>query len=126
MKTKPVQELMLQAWWSDAMIYSDQFFDMTVSISMNTNADDVAARFNELQMIRSSFEQADFPPFVASARQCLLKGMAEVLLSFQEFFSGNADIARVYMSSAQTALQELENEVYRLGLPKHPTNERLH
>ncbi len=117
---------MLQAWWCDTLVYSDHFFDTTVAISMNSQADDRAARFNELQMIRASFEQSDYPTFAASARQYLLNSMGEVLLSFQEFFSGNAEIARVYMSSAQQALHELENEVYRLGLPRHPVNERLH
>lgn len=117
---------MLQAWWCDTLVYSDHFFDTTVAISMNNQSDDRAARFNELQMIRTSFQQADYPTFAASARQYLLNSMGEVLLSFQEFFSGNAEIARVYMSSAQQALHELENEVYRLGLPRHPVNERLH
>ncbi|GEM_PF-2242116 len=126
MKTRTAQELMLQAWWCDTLVYSDHFFDTTVAISMNSQADDRAARFNELQMIRASFEQSDYPTFAASARQYLLNSMGEVLLSFQEFFSGNAEIARVYMSSAQQALHELENEVYRLGLPRHPVNERLH
>lgn len=108
------------------MIYSDQFFDTTVAISMNTEANDVATRFNELQMIRTSFEQADYPVFVASARHLMLSSMAQVLLSFQEFFAGNDEIARVYMSSAQNVLSDLQNEVYKLGLPRYPISEHLH
>jgi hypothetical protein len=117
---------MLQAWWNDTMVYSDQFFDMTIAISTNTDADDIATRFNELQMIRTSFEQADYPVFVASARHLMLNSMAQVMWSFQEFFAGNDEIARTYMSNAQMALQDLQNEVYKLGLPRYPVSERLH
>jgi hypothetical protein len=119
MKTQTLHEIVLQAWWEDAMVYSNYFFDMTATLGTK-GQDELAALFAELQMIRTSFEQAEYPNFVMSARQHLLNSMAEVVLSFQAFFEGNTDYARLYMQTAQAELLELQSEVYRLGLPRFP------
>jgi len=115
MKTITSQELMLQAWWDEALIYSDHFFDTTATLS-DTEGDDMVSLFDELQMIRRSFEGAEYPVFVSTARQYLLNSMAEVTLSFRAFFAGDAGAARVYMHTAQEELRNLQDEVDRLGL----------
>ncbi len=117
MKTQAVHQLIMHAWWDETLIYSDKFFDTTATISEIEHYE-VIPLMGELQMIRESFEQAEFPPFVTYARQHLLNSMAEVMLSFQAFFSGDTDIARIYMQTAQSELLHLQNEVDRLGLSR--------
>lgn len=117
MKTQTAHELIMHAWWDETLIYSDKFFDTTATISEIENEEAIPL-MGELQMIRESFEQAEYPQFVSYARQHLLRSMAEVMLSFQAFFSGEADTARIYMQTAQSELFRLQNEVDRLGLSR--------
>lgn len=114
MKTQAAQHLMFQAWWEETLIYSDHFFDTTATITAQ-ESDDQYSMFSELQMIRMSFESADYPYFVSEARQYLLNSMAEVMLSFRAFFNGDTNSARLYMQTAQHELLSLQDEIDRLG-----------
>jgi len=116
-RTQAIQELVLYAWWDETLIYSDKFFDTTATIS-EMDVEEVIPLMGELQLIRESFEQAEFPLHVSYARQHLLNSMGEVMLSFQAFFAGNTDVARIYMQTAQTELMSLQSEVDRLGLTR--------
>jgi hypothetical protein len=114
-KTQPLHEIVLTKWWEDTLIYSDRFFDTTSTLSSDANIDRLML-FTELQMIRSSFELADYPPFVANQRQHLLNSMSNVLLSFEAFFDGNVQLAQAHMQMAEDSLLTLQIEVHRLGI----------
>ncbi len=115
MKTQSAHELRLQAWWDETLIYSDQFFDTTATLSAYDD-EEMLPLFGELQSIRQSFANAEYPTTVSDARQCLLNSMAEVMLSFQAFFAGDANAARLYMQTAQYELHNLQQEMDRIGM----------
>lgn len=125
MKTHAAHELMLQAWWDETLIYSDRFFDTTANIA-GTEDDEMMKLYSELRMIRTSFQQADYPPLVMTARQYLLNSMAEVMLSLKAFFAGEPEVARFYMQTAQRELENLQSEVLRLGLGSIGGGQHLH
>lgn len=107
------------------MVYSDAFFDTTATIGAKVTGD-VLPLLSELQMIRSSFERAEYPFFVSAARAHLLSSMAEVVLSFRAFMAGEPETARIYMRAAQDYLEHMHDEVDRLGLPQSPPTPTLH
>lgn len=119
-KTITAHELTLHAWWSDAQVYSDYFFDMTVTLKFDALETDLSASYRELEMIRASFEQADFPPSAYFARQHLLNSMSSVMSGFQQFVVGNVEIARRHMDSAERELTHMEGELARLGILNAP------
>ncbi|MEQ8673182.1 MAG: hypothetical protein RLP44_20175 [Aggregatilineales bacterium] len=125
MKTQPAHELILQAWWDEALIYSDHFFDTTANLNGNESNEKLSL-FSELRNIRDSFENAEYPHLVGGARQYLLNSMSEVMLSFRAFFAGDAEAARIYMHAAQHELINLQLEMDRLGVGNRGGEPLLH
>lgn len=119
-KTITAHELTLHAWWTDAQVYSDYFFDMTVALKFDALETDLTASYRELDMIRTSFEQADFPASAYYARQHLLNSMSRVMSGFKHFVVGNVEIARQLMDSAERELTHMEGELARLGILNTP------
>jgi hypothetical protein len=91
-KTMSVHDLTLAAWWSDAQVYSEYFFSTTASLRFDQPDPDLMAGYHELQMIRRSFEQADFPPRATFARQHLLNSMSKIMSGLR-LLTGNAEAA---------------------------------
>lgn len=125
MKTQPAQDLILQAWWDEALIYSDHFFDTTANLNAFESHDKLPL-YGELRNIRDSFENAEYPHFVSGARQYLLNSMSEVMLSFRAYFAGDAEAARLYMHTAQHELLNLQAEMDRLGVGVRGGDQVLH
>ena len=125
-KTFSAHDLRVHAWWTETQIYSDYFFDMTATLKFDAVDENTIFRFQELRMIRLSFEEADFPPCATSARTHLLNSMSQVMEGFKAFVAGNVDVARTSMSMAQDELYSLEDELYRLGVTVLYVKERLH
>jgi hypothetical protein len=126
-KTLSMYELAVQAWWDDTLIYSNHFFDMTATLRFDALETDVVILYHELEMIRTSFEEADYPYAVTDARRHLLNSMNKVMNGFHEFISGNIEAARQHMTKAQRDLRNLEDELARLGIPtSYNENQLLH
>ena len=115
-KTLSVHDLQVHAWWSDTIIYSDYFFDMTASLQFDTFNNDAAVLFQELTMIRHSFAEADYPECVSLARSHLLNSMNQVMAGLKAFIAGNVEAAHSSMNTAQNELFYLEDELNRIGV----------
>lgn len=113
----------MQAWWNDALVYSNYFFD---TFKFDAPENELFIMLSEMRMIRASFAQADYPASVGSARQHLLNSMTRVLDSFQAFVAGNTEIAQQYMDHAQKELHHMHSELARLGIPTIPLELPLH
>ena len=114
-KTLSVHDLRVHAWWSDTLVYSDYFFDVTTLLEFDSIDSDPNTLFQELVMIRHSFEEADYPPCATTARYHLLNSMSQVMEGFKAFLVGNIEVARNLMANAQYELFRLEDEMNRLG-----------
>jgi hypothetical protein len=116
-KTPAAYELIVHAWWTDAQIYSDHFFEMTDTLQAEATNVDAVMLFHELRMIRDSFEEADYPPCATAARLHLLNSMSRVMLGFEQFLAGNEAAAHESLRTAQRELQHLETALGRMGVP---------
>lgn len=116
----------IHAWWNDALIYSDHFFDATATLNFETLNFDITTIFHELTMIRHSFAEAEYPSCAKEARTHLLTSMNLVVIGFKEFMSGNTDSARRMMNDAQNELHFLEYELAHIGVPVMYIEQHIH